>query len=147
MSDTSSRDIERLRDDLDAVPVPAGFAAAQGDASGGPGQTGGFVWCAPLEDFADRYPHLPPDREEILEAGGSYVDVTIDLFNASGAWRVTGLSLEGSDLWEVLAGCGETEGAARALALLNAEVGVCASLLPGLLAATLRCGARADDSS
>jgi hypothetical protein len=127
-----------LRTAVDAVLVPAGFAAAQGDVGGGPGECGGLVWCAPWVEFAARHTHLPPAEEDVTASGNTCVDVVVELCNDSGTWVTSSVRLEDRDLDDVAAGLGDLGGAARARALVGADARAAALALPDLLADLLR---------
>lgn len=130
--------VDRLRAAVDAVLVPAGFTAAQGGVFGGPGGSGGLVWCAPWAEFAARHPHLPPAAEDVTVTGNTCVDVVVELREDSGTWVALSVQLEGRDLDDVAAGLGDLGGAARARALVGADAGAAALALPALLTGVLR---------
>ena len=59
---------------LDPVLVPRGFAAGQY----GEGTEGQVVFCAPFDDFSERYPHLPQSHRQ-QRGTGACVDLVIDV--------------------------------------------------------------------
>ncbi|WP_432499121.1 hypothetical protein [Kineococcus auxinigenes] len=118
----------RLQDGIDAVLVPRGFSAAQ---AGTTGERGQIVWCAAADDLAARFPGLPTSREPAGGWSTRCTDVVVDV--AGGDWRVTGVSLEGEDLDQVLADLALTAAAERAAALIGSTAHDCLTPLPSLL--------------
>ncbi|MEZ0492725.1 hypothetical protein AB2L28_10810 [Kineococcus sp. TBRC 1896] len=122
--------VDRLREGVDAVLVPRGFAA------GGVGVCDGrrqILWCAAAADLAARFPGLPSSREPLDGWGTRCTDVVVDLAAAGDEWRVTGVGVEGDDLDVVLAGLGLTVAAGRAAALTGSPAQDCFAPLPRLL--------------
>ncbi|WP_298989776.1 hypothetical protein [uncultured Pseudokineococcus sp.] len=126
--------ITRLQVGVDAVLVPRGFAAGQGGAGDERAQV---IWCAAAGDLAARFPGLPTSREP---AGGwttMCTDLVVELALAAGDWCLAGVSLEGHDLDQVLAGLGLADAARRAADLLGAPAPACLRPLTPLLTTLL----------
>ncbi|WP_432537707.1 hypothetical protein [Kineococcus arenarius] len=125
-----SRTVDRLRESIDAVLVPRGFAAGQAGVSDGQRQ---ITWCAAADDFAARFPGLPVGQEPPEGWGATCTDVVVDVAIAGGDWCLTGVDVEGHSLERLFAGLGLTATAGRAAALIGSTAHECLASLPPLL--------------
>lgn len=73
--------ITLLRDAVDAVLVPHGFAAGQ---LGTADWQGHLIWCAAADQFAARFPALPPSHEPADAWGTMCIDFVVDLVLTDG---------------------------------------------------------------
>lgn len=129
-----SADVLRLRDAIDPVLLPHGFASGQ---LGSDGTRAQLIWCAVADDFASRFPTLPPSREPAEGWGTMCTDVVVDASLNDGTWCIAGVQLEADDLGDVLRQVGSPE-APRAVALVGTPIMECLNVLPPLLAELLR---------
>jgi hypothetical protein len=130
-----SSTVDRLQDAIDAVLVPHGFAAGQVGVADGYRQ---IIWCAAAVDFAVRFPHLAASQEPPGGRSTMCTDVVVDMAtDDDGSWRVTGVSVEGDTLDQLLTGLGSVAAAERAAALPASPAVDCLEELASLLSELL----------